>query len=106
MSTVFYLKENDTRPIMYVTLKDPSGSSVDLTGASADIHVTQPDKTISIDAAATIANATGGVVYYTFDGTLTAGNYLFEIEVTYPSGLVETFPNIGYGSIVVAKELA
>ena len=106
MSTTFYMKTNDTSPILELTLLDSSGTAINLTSATANIHVTDMNKTVLIDAAVTLQDASNGVVRYTFDGTLEAGNYLFEIEVTYADSSIETFPNVGYNELIIGVGLA
>ena len=82
----FYLKQNDTAPSIRATLKDGSGSVIDLTGASVRFHMKDLSGTVKIDTAATIISpATSGIVQYNWTGsdTDTAGTYYAEFEVTY-----------------------
>ena len=55
----FYIKQNDTSPIMQATLQDADGNAVDLTGSSVRFHM-RPlgGTTITVDAAASISEET------------------------------------------------
>ena len=104
----FYLKQNDTAPSIRATLKDGSGSVINLTGASVRFHMKDLTGTIKIDASANIVDpATSGIVQYNWIGsyTDTAGPYSAEFEVTYSDGSIESFPNDGNIGILITKEL-
>lgn len=104
------LKSNDTRPTLQVTLKEgqPSAQTpINLTTASA---VTLYMKTATgslITRAATITDATNGVVTVTFQAadTATAGDYSAEFQITWTGGGIETVPNDGYISISILEDL-
>jgi len=106
VSTTFYIKENDTSPILQSTLQDASGAGVLLVGATVRIHVVDRYGTVLIDDAATVSDAANGIVTYEFDGTQSIGNLLYEFEVTYSDTSIETFPNVGYDLMIVTKDLA
>ena len=101
MST-FQMKENDTKPSLYVNLVQ-DGSAVDLTGASVAFHMDGV-----INSAAVITDAAGGSVRYDWAAadTATAGSYRAEFQVTFSDGSIETFPNSGYFYVNIAEELA
>ena len=104
----FYLKQNDTAPSIRATLKDGSGSVIDLTGASVRFHMKDLSGTVKIDTAATIISpATSGIVQYNWTGsdTDTAGTYYAEFEVTYSDSSIESFPNDENIGILITKEL-
>jgi len=102
MSSVFYLKQNDTRP-SYVAQLLQDGSAVDLAGATVRFHMGSV-----VDAPATIVDASTGVVRYDWLATDTAvaGTYNAEFEVTFSDGAVETFPNKDYLQIVIGEKVA
>ncbi len=106
MSTTAYIKLGNTSPILQQTLQDSAGVGVNLVSAAVRIHVNTINGTNIIDAAATIVTAADGIVSYTFDGTLTEGNYWYEFEATYSDSSIETFPNSGYNLLVVERVLA
>lgn len=108
MAHVFKIKQNDTKPLLTVILKE-DGVVVDLTSATVMFHM----GTI-VDATATIVDATAGSVRYDWDAadTAVAGQYPAEFEATLSSGRVETFPNTDvadddeYLLIVIGDDLA
>lgn len=105
MST-FYLKANNSSPILVQNLLDAAGTPINLTSATVRIHVNTQYNVNVVDAAASVDNVASGTVSYTFDGTITDGNYFYEFEVTYADSSVETFPNSGYNVLVVDRTLA
>jgi len=102
MGDTFQMKQNDTRPSLYVNLAQ-DGSVVDLTGAAVKFHM----GTV-IDTAAVITDATRGSVRYDWlaADTATAGSYRAEFQVTFSDGGIETFPNDGHLIINIYSELA
>lgn len=107
MST-FYIKENDTSPAIRATLLNGSGDTVDVQDSTVRFHMRVLGQTATvIDAAATLINATGGVVQYNWQAgdTDTIGSYQAEFEVTYPDGTIETFPNNGYIRIEIIDDI-
>jgi len=103
----FFIKQNDTSPALLATLKDFSGSAINLTGASVLFHMKDLSGTVKIDQAMTITNATLGLVRYDWQvgDTDTVGTYYVEFQVTYSDSSVETFPNNGNKVVSVVKEL-
>lgn len=104
----FRIKTNDSKPILAVTLTDYAGDAVDLTGAGVQFHMKKYGaSSLKINSAAIIDSAlTGKVSYQWLDGdTDVAGTYYGEMEVTYSDGLVETFPNNGYFTIIINEDL-
>lgn len=108
----FVIKAGDTSPAVEATLTDGNGDPHDITGADVQFHMTplgdegtaQP----TVDAAATVTDAGGGIVRYDWaDGdTADPGIYSAEFEVTYNSGVTETFPNDGYFEIAITEGVA
>ncbi len=103
----FTIKQNDTSPSIQATLKDASGSAIDLSGASVSFHMKPLSGDIKVDSSMTITDATGGVVRYDWQSTDTdtVGTYLVEFEVTYSDNSVETFPNNGNLIVNVVRQL-
>jgi hypothetical protein len=107
--SIFYIKENDTSPALRAVLKDSDGVSVDLTGASVRFHMRNANGGILVvNKPATIVTAASGIVDYNWDAedTTVVGQFEIEFEVTFPDGGIQTFPNQGYGTVVVADDLA
>ena len=104
----FTIKENDTSPTFQRTLTDASGTAVNLSGATVIFKMYDQMRTTQvISATATLVDATNGVISYTFQtaDTVTPGWYWVELEVTFSGGAVETYPNSGYISLLISKEL-
>ena len=99
-------KLHDTNKPIDVTL---SPSAVDLTGSTCKLIVTQgPGKTSVFVRTATISQATNppkvstSVLSTDFPAP---GTYQAEVEVTFPNGKVQTFPEEGYLAIRVVQDL-
>jgi len=102
----FYIKEDDTAPTLQATLKNPDGSTVDLTNSSVDIRITKARGGSNVvNTQANVSDAQNGVVQYTLqDGdTSDDGRYRVEFEVTYGAGAVETYPNKGYHTLMIGR---
>lgn len=107
MST-FYIKENDTSPLLQTTLYDGNNVVVDLTGAlSVTFVMRDPVGAIKVNASAVVIDATNGVVRYSWvsGDTDTAAIFDAEFKVVYADSRRETFPNYGYDTVHVYKEL-
>lgn len=104
----FSIKQNDTAPSIKATLKDGSGTAIDLTDATIRFHMKAVGETsVKVDALCSIVDASAGIVQYnwTANDTDTAGTYYAEFEVTYDDGAIETFPNNSNLSISIRSEL-
>lgn len=105
----FTIKQNDTSPGIRTTLYDGDGLIQDITGnLGVTFHMKNAAGTVVIDEAATVVDAAGGVVSYTFDATetATAGAFEAEFEVTYADGSIETFPNGSNIAITIVDDIA
>ncbi len=105
----FFTKRNDTKALT-AQFKDTTGAVVDITGASVVFTMTGPDNnnTKKVDrGTVTITTASTGKVSYPWQSgeTNQAGLFKGEFEVTYSSGLVETFPAEGAINIRIAGDL-
>lgn len=103
----FNIKRNDTSPALAGTLKDADGNAKDITSATVRFHMLDEDDATVVDAAATIVNASGGTVKYSWQAADTdvAGGFRGEFEVTYSDSTIETFPNTGYIPIRIYEDL-
>lgn len=103
----FTIKQNDTSPSLQATLKDAALQPIDLSGANIRFYMRSVDGTLKLDEPMQVVNALGGRVQYDWQAgdTDTVGTYFVEFEVTYSDDSVETFPNNGYKTISVVKEL-
>lgn len=128
--SIFYLKQNDTRPILEVTLTNPDGTAFDLTGTGVVVTliVELNDGSVFSRAMTVYGTPTTGVVRYQWEATdwdtgNTAGylvlgtamgdsevnsrryKHQMEYEVQTNDGYVETFPNDGYDTLIITEEL-
>lgn len=104
----FYLKEGDTAPKLQASLKNPDGTAVDLTNANVDIRIAKARGGGNIESGnAFTTDANNGVIEYDLAqvNTDNDGRYRVEFEVTYIDGSVETFPNKGYHTLMVGRNM-
>jgi 5-hydroxyisourate hydrolase-like protein (transthyretin family) len=103
----FYIKQNDTSPSLQATLKDASGSAINLSGASVQIHMEAVDGTLKVNKTMTVTDQVNGIVEYDWvsGDTDTAGTYYVEFQVTYSDSTIETFPNNNKEVIIIRPEL-
>ena len=90
------------------TLKDENGQIVDVTGASVEFHMAKLNSSSVITgASATVTNESAGTVEYAWSASDTdsIGTFRVEFEVTFPTGLVETYPNSEYISIQITDDI-
>lgn len=102
----FYLKTGDTSPALIYTL---SPSSTDLTGATVRFNMRSHSGVKISRAAAVVVTETGTpTVRYNWQpsDTDTAGYYTAEFEVTWPGGIIETFPNVDYIRVTITEDIA
>lgn len=105
----FSIKQNDTSPSLTATLLNEDGLPVDLSATtSVRLHVRNSTGTVVVDDDVLITDAAGGAVLYDWQpaDTATAGIFQAEVEVTFLTGKVETFPNDGYVEIVITDDIA
>lgn len=104
----FTIKQGDRLPEIECYLKDATGAAVDLTGASVTFAWRKREATTASSGAGTVVgSATAGRVKYSWGAsdTTTVGTYDAEWEVTFASGLKETFPNGGHLEVVIYDDL-
>lgn len=101
------LKRGDTRTAIRATLLEPSGSPVNLTGASVRFVMADLRGAIRIARAAEIVDPAGGKVLMVFETSETdeAGTYRAEFEVQFADGRKETYPNGDYLTIQIMSDL-
>lgn len=104
----FTIKRNDRSPSIISALT-VDGSPVNLTNCSVRFVMKEEGAdSAKINAAATIASASGGLVQYDWQvgDTDTPGVYIAEWEVTFYGNIKRTFPPDGFLSIVVEDDLS
>jgi len=105
----FYIKQNDTSPVLLATLQDADGNAIDVTGGSIRFHMRQIGSTaVVVDEEAIIVTPLEGIVRYNWQAadTDTIGSYQAEFEVTYADASIETFPNDGYIRVQIIDDVA
>ena len=113
MPRSFQTKRNDTTPISG-TLKDANDLAVDIQGATLRFHMFKRDGTQVIDAAANVDQVTDGSDgtkgFWSYDfvanDTDESGVFDAEVEVTFPSGVITTYPNRKYIKVSISDDLA
>ena len=105
----FYIKQNDTRPVLEVFLRDERDRAVDITGATVVFHLrnASDDTNIISSGTVTVVNSVNGQVRYSWSATDTATALVGEAEfqVTFIGDAVETFPNDGYIKVIILDDV-
>lgn len=105
----FYTKRNDTARSIQATLRDPAGALVDLTGCTVRfiLRATSAADGVEKVRALAVIVSPAGVVRYDWQAADvdTAGDFLAEWEVAYPSSRKETFPSNGYNRVRIMADL-
>lgn len=108
MAIDFFIKQDDQLPELQATLKDSTNAVVNLSGCS--VRFIMRDKSTGetkVDAPATVVNAAGGVVKYSWavGDTDIPSTYKAEFEVQFPDTRLGTFPNSSYMQVKVTPDL-
>lgn len=103
-------KADDTKEPIVITLLDASGSPVDTTNAvSALFKMSRPGHpTPKVSGAVSFLEprANGQVRYdWLAADKDTPGLFVSEVEVTWSGGATQTFPDAGYYTILVTRDL-
>lgn len=111
----FLIKTGDTASSIFATLENSGGTRVDIQGATVNfkmkpisggtLYVAGTAVNAQVGAGTVLPSTKGDVTYAWASAPGTVGLYIAEWEVTYASGLVQTFPNAGYMSILVTRDL-
>ena len=109
MAEKFYIKQNDTKPVLRARLLDSAGNVVNVTGATVVFSMrTRPGGATKVDKqACTINTAVLGAVQYAISAanTNTADRYEGEFQVTFSDASVQSFPNNTYIDITVTDDV-
>jgi len=105
MATTISIKQNDLRPIIQFTLSE-NGVAKNLTGATSATLKMRTGVT-TVTRLGVISSPASGIVQITFTGSDTAVNgvYQAEIEVIWPTGQPQTFPNDGYFELIIVDDV-
>lgn len=109
MTNAYRRVVGDTGPPIEDTLV-ADDSPVDISGADVSIHITKPDEsliTADDSGAVTIESTSDGEVRYDFQsGDLDQeGRYLYEWQVTFSGGEVQSYPSEDERRIWVRQDL-
>lgn len=107
-STTFYIKQNDSDPIIVEYMRNADGTAISLVGASVRFHMLAADGTVKVNAAATIQDDVNGKVSYSWVAadTDTAGIFSREWVITLSTGRVVTVPNDQNYPVVITDDIA
>ena len=109
MPSHFYIKQNDTKPVLTAFLTDANNAAVNLSGATVTFNMrVEPAGTVKVNGtAATIEDAESGKVSYpwTSTNTNTADDYEAEFQVVYAGGGKQTFPGRNYIAVHVIDDI-
>jgi len=108
MPRITKIKRHDTAPAFTATLQDANNDAVDISGAAVLFLMRNPrTRELKVSSAATITDAAAGRISYAWAAgdTDTPGVYQVEVQVTFGSGEVETFPNGSHHRLEVLKDL-
>lgn len=111
----FSIKTGDTGSRIQSILENSGGTAVDILGASVIFKMGPYSGGTLIIAGTAVIDQVGagtvdgsrGQVHYNWPtgGVVTADWYRAEFEVTFTSGTVQSFPNDGYVTIAVTRDL-
>lgn len=102
------MKKDDLEPKYIASLRNADGTPVDLSNAtSVSLIVKQQGGAKNFKAAGNFVDRINGVVSYTWatSNTDTVGTFQMEWEVVWPSSRPETFPNVGYDTLIIGASL-
>lgn len=105
--TTVYVKQNDTKPDIQVTINDDQGTAVDVSGATIKFFMNDSTGTNKVDGTGSIVVAADGTVKYEWGSTDldTVGVYDAEFQITFSDGSILTAPSSGYITVVVGDDL-
>ena len=105
MTDTFFIKRGDTSPAILFALEPVSTV---LTGTAVRFLMRVRGGEQVTDGMAQIVTPTGAptVQYdWTVEDTAQAGQFEAELEVTYPDGAIETFPNAGFIPVRIGEDV-
>jgi hypothetical protein len=112
MASSHHWKRNDTTPISG-TAKDPDNDAQDIESATLRFHMKKRDGTTIVNAACNndqVGDGTDGTMgFWSYDpvaaDTDESGRFDGEVQVTFSSGVITTYPNKGYITITISDDL-
>ena len=98
------LRRGDTAPALLAYLYAPDGTPANLLGSTVSLVMRERrSRKERVNAAAVVEDAVEGLVRYAWQAgdTSKAGEFEAWFVVTYPSGVQESFPNVGAHTVRV-----
>ena len=114
MSSTFTIKQGDTGPALEVTLRDSDGTALDISGNLGVQFQMKPAEYVgndavglTVDASATVVDATNGIVKYVWGAsdTTEVGDYSAEFVVTASDATVRTIPSPSFILVRVVQDI-
>lgn len=105
MHNTFVIKRGDTSP----SLRYMTSSDVSLVSSVVRFQMRKTDGETVIDEPAEIETVFEPAIVahlWASGQTDAPGRYQAEFEVTYSDGAVETFPNLGFITVIIAEDVA
>jgi hypothetical protein len=100
----FVIKRGDNRPFLQMFL-ERDGTAVNLTGAVSARILMRVGNTTTASSLLFGDRVAGEVVLGWTTQTATVADFVCEVEVTWSTGVIETFPNSGTFSVSVVADL-
>lgn len=92
------IKQGDTHPIGWTV-------NLDLTGSTVSVKARRDKPEFSTTLSSTVTAVAPGHISHHLDGTLPAGEYQVEIQITLGNGDIVTAPSDSYETLVVLPDL-
>ena len=99
------VKRRDKRTLRWQVVDAETGEVQNLTGSTCRLLLRRQYSDEVQAFPMNIEEALQGIVTYNYDGTLDAGTYDLEVEVTGPAGDIDTSPTEGYNILQVEPDL-
>ena len=107
MAKILKVKEGDIGPKLAFTLKKPSGSVWNLTGATITVVISGGNTPTRLSKTGTITSATDGTCYYTLAAadTVVTGKYRVEVKFTYGTPITTSYITVTQGDLEIVEAL-
>ena len=104
----FFLKQDDTAPVLQYTVLDENSVAIDLTGVTVTFYMQDKNGIEVISGAAvTITDGSNGVVEYSWvaaDSDV-AGIFSAEFVIVFSGGTIRTSPDPGSITIIISGSI-
>lgn len=100
----FQTKQHNTRNAFKATLYEPNGLPVNLTDCEVLFRM-RSNKQLVINRSMSIGENGEVIIVFHSDEVANSGTFLAEINVIYPDGRKEIYPNSGYIRVFIQSSL-